>query len=157
MKFIFSLFFIVSLTSNTSQLPTFKYLPASKASTFTDGWHKFSSEGVTFDVEILGGKLTQGNIKWLIDGTEYSGGLSNEGVNGKGTYKWPNGDKYEGSFSKNKRHGKGTMYWSDGTKFIGKFKNNKREGKGVLYDANGIVIKKGKWKNGVLVVKKKKE
>ena len=157
MKYLFVLFFITVLSINTSKLPDFKYLPATQQAQFTNGWHKYNSEGVIFDVEVLGGNLIQGNVKWLIDGTEYSGGLSNKGVNGKGTYKWPNGDKYEGSFSENTRHGKGTMYWSDGTKFIGSFKNNKRNGKGVLYDANGVVIEQGKWKDGILIVKKKKK
>lgn len=86
-----------------------KILPTNlEVKSWPDGWHKFELQGAIFDVEILGGRYTQGVVKWL-DGTTYSGRLSGAYVSGKGTYTWANGMRYEGSFKKGKRHGKGSL------------------------------------------------
>jgi len=111
-----------------------------------DGWHKFSSEGAIFDVEILEGNMVKGKVTWF-DKTTYSGTFLRNKIGGRGTYVWPNGDRYEGSFKDNQRHGKGTMYWVDGTKYTGKWKKNIREGKGKSFDIKGNLVQEGIWVN----------
>ncbi|NAS30811.1 hypothetical protein GTQ40_07500 [Flavobacteriaceae bacterium R38] len=148
---IFSLLLAITYTVNAQQL---RYVPGGAAKLFPTGWHKFVSQGVTFDVEVANGSLVKGNVKWL-DNSTYSGSFANNEISGKGTYTWNNGERYEGSFKKNERSGKGTMYMKDGTKFSGKWKNNKKNGKGKLWDKDGNLTAVGVWKDDVLVEEKK--
>ena len=137
----------------TSQAQEVKGIPFSRdVAQLGDGWHKFQAQGASFDVEVLGGRLIQGNVTWL-DGTKYSGSLTNNYITGRGTYTWPNGTRYEGSFKKSERSGKGSMYEKDGTKWSGKWKNNEKNGKGKIFDKEGNLISKGVWENNKLVEK----
>jgi len=113
-----------------------------------NGWHKFSSGGAIFDVEILEGNLVKGKVIWF-DNTTYSGTFLRNRIGGRGTYTWPNGNRYEGGVKNNQRHGKGTMYWKDGTKYTGKWKNNLRHGKGQSFDTDGSLVQQGIWVNNV--------
>jgi len=110
----------------------------------SDGWHKFTLQGASFDVEVASSNLVKGNIVWF-DGTKYSGNLAGFVISGKGTYTWPDGTRYEGSFRNNQRHGKGSMILLDKSKWSGKWKNNKKNGKGKQYDASGAIVQQGVW------------
>ena len=43
----------------------------------------------------------------------YTGGFKNGYPDGKGNYKWKNGDTYEGEWKKGQRDGQGTMQYTD--------------------------------------------
>ena len=45
--------------------------------------------------------------------------ISEDCVNGKGTYITPKGDKYVGEFMNTNLHGQGTYTYSDGEKYVG--------------------------------------
>jgi len=139
----------VIFISNAQQINT---IPTKQIRQLPSGWHKFISEGATFDVEVLNGTLIKGNVFWF-DTATYSGTFSNNQVSGRGTYTWPNGDRYEGSFRNNQMHGKGTLYKTDGSKHQGKWKHNKKNGKGKVYDSNGTIVKQGLWKENEYIDK----
>ncbi len=127
---------------------------SSQLSSLENGWYKFEIEGASFDVEMAGGKYVKGNIKWF-DGSEYSGSLAGQKIQGKGTYKWPDGSRYEGSFKNHQRHGKGSFIKADGTKWSGKWKANEKNGKGKIFNAEGAVIQEGVWASDELVADKR--
>jgi hypothetical protein len=85
----------------------------------------------------------------------YTGQISNEKPNGKGTMKYEdgrvyvgewsegrwhgtgratfsNGDSYDGNYRYDQRHGFGTYYWHDGRVYAGGFYADKRQGKGYV-------------------------
>lgn len=139
----------------TVQAQEIKVLPTNQeTSNLPDGWHKFQLQGVTFDVEVLSGRYSQGNVVWF-DGTTYSGGLSGAFITGRGTYTWPNGMRYEGSFKKGKRHGKGSLILTNGQKWSGKWKENKKNGKGKVFNEEGTLVEQGVWEDDVLVEAKR--
>lgn len=158
MRHIVGIVILVMTFGFTSYAQDLNTIPPLGVKDRADGWHVYQVQGTTFDVEILGRRLTQGTIIWF-DQSKYSGGLSGFNITGKGTYEWSDGQRYEGSFKDSKRHGKGTMYYADGSKHYGKWKNHLKHGKGQTYDKNGDLLVDGVWKEGVLVkenVKKKK-
>ncbi|WP_422860024.1 hypothetical protein ACOKFD_03700 [Flagellimonas sp. S174] len=126
----------------------------SSLKTLSNGWYKFKIEGASFDVELAGGRYVKGNIKWF-DGSEYSGSLAGQNIQGKGTYKWPDGSRYEGAFKKHQRHGKGSFIKADGTKWSGKWKANAKNGKGTIFNSEGTVIQEGVWESDELVADKR--
>lgn len=79
----------------------------------------------------------------------YVGEVIDGKPNGNGIATYSNGSRYEGEFIDGLRNGKGIYYKNDGTKFDGNFKNNKVLD-GVLIDKNGVIIKKGTFKEGEL-------
>ncbi|MFC4633880.1 hypothetical protein ACFO3O_08175 [Dokdonia ponticola] len=142
------IFFIVSLMMTTIfnlQAQAINAIPFSPdIAQLPDGWHKFTLQGASFDVEVASGNLVKGNISWF-DGTKYSGNLSGSVISGRGTYTWPDGTRYEGSFKNNQRHGKGSMILVDHSKWSGKWKHNKKNGKGKLFDTSGEIVLQGVW------------
>lgn len=53
---------------------------------------------------------------WLSDNVEnYTGDFVNDLYQGKGTYRWPDGQKYVGEFFANDKHGPGTFIYPSGT------------------------------------------
>lgn len=152
-RILFACLFFLSIVGYSQQLNT---LPNIDLSRVSDGWHKFIVHDVVFDVEIKEEKLVKGVIQWL-DGSSYSGELYNNSISGKGTYKWPNGIRYEGNFKRSKRHGRGSLILQNGTKWSGKWKDNRKNGKGKIYDVAGRVIKKGVWKDDILLDKTSKK
>jgi hypothetical protein len=74
-------------------------------------------------------------------------------INGKGTFKYSNGNVYEGNFKDATLDGQGTFTYADGEfkggKYIGQFKNNKANGKGVFNYASGDKYDGG-WEDNTL-------
>ncbi|WP_299763032.1 hypothetical protein [uncultured Dokdonia sp.] len=128
---------------------------SSDISQLPDGWHKFTLQGASFDVEVASGNLVKGNVIWF-DGTKYSGNLAGSVISGRGTYTWPDGTRYEGAFRNNQRHGKGSMILLDNSKWSGKWKNNKKNGKGKQFDASGEIVQQGVWEGDQFLGAKKK-
>jgi len=131
-------------------------VPVSTVRQLPDGWHKFTEQGATFDVEVLGGKLVKGNIVWF-DDSSYSGTFSGNRISGRGTYKWSDGKRYEGAFKNNQRHGKGSMIDADGSKWSGKWKLNQKNGKGKAFDNKGALVQEGVWEQNQFVSAKAKK
>ncbi len=156
MKRIITLILLLGGFAFGLQAQILRTVPSGVVRSLPDGWHKFVSQGATFDVEISEGSLVKGNITWL-DNSTYSGSFSRNAISGKGTYTWPNGDRYEGSFKANERSGKGTMYWKNGEKYGGKWKLDKKHGKGKMWNAAGEIVDEGVWEDNVLVKKAKKK
>ncbi len=54
---------------------------------------------------------------WLKENTEnYTGEFVNDHYQGKGVYRWPDGQRYEGEFFASDKHGPGTFYYATGTR-----------------------------------------
>lgn len=54
---------------------------------------------------------------WLREHVEnYTGEFVNDLYQGRGTYRWPDGQRYEGEFYANEKHGLGTFYYPTGTR-----------------------------------------
>ena len=68
---------------------------------------------------------------------KYKGDYLNGKREGKGIYKYNNGDIYEGEYKNDNMEGKGIMYYKSGDRYEGEWKNDKREGKGIYYYKNG--------------------
>ena len=141
---------VILLGSNSLSAQNLNGIVKGTLKNVPDGWHKFTYQGISYDVGVEDEFLTQGNIVWF-DNSRYSGAFNGYNISGKGTYVWPNKERYEGRFKNNMRHGYGTMYYKDGTYFYGKWKNNRKNGKGQEYDKNGILVRDGVWKNDVFV------
>jgi len=67
------------------------------------------------------------------------GCVSGNCVNGKGRFKFSQGDSYEGSFVNNKMEGKGTYIFKNGDKYVGAFKSGKRNGFGIFSYVDGEI------------------
>lgn len=54
---------------------------------------------------------------WLRENVEnYSGDFVDDLYQGKGTYRWPDGQRYVGEFYANEKHGSGTFFYPTGTR-----------------------------------------
>ena len=75
--------------------------------------------------------------------------ISGDCENGKGTKDYKSNPKgeYTGEFKNGKRDGKGTWKWEDGDYYIGTFKNDTFDGEGIWYEKNGDIYYKGGFKN----------
>ena len=71
------------------------------------------------------------------NGNIYEGEWKNDKSHGTGTYKFKNGNVYTGEFKGGKRDGLGTFLYPDGEKYVGDYKNGKRTGQGVYTFKNG--------------------
>ena len=83
-------------------------------------------------------------------GDRNKGEWLNSKKHGKGIETWPNGYIYEGDFFDSKWQGDGTLTFPDGSKYIGQWVEDNMNGQGTFTLADGT-IRKGIWKNGVLV------
>ena len=68
-----------------------------------------------------------GKMKFLEEGHEYEGYFIANQIEGKGIFKWKNGDKYIGEMKNGKMHGKGKYYYSNGKIFEGYFINGVKQ------------------------------
>ena len=97
----------------------------------------------------------KGSIEFLKEGHKYEGEFRNNQINGKGIFKWNNGDIYEGMMENGKMNGYGIYKYSDGVIFEGEYKNGIKEGKGKIINNNQIIYE-GEFKEGHRVVKEEK-
>lgn len=81
-------------------------------------------------------------------GYTYTGGVSNDIPNGKGTATYTNGNKYMGEFKNGWPDGTGTMDFADGGKYEGKWKDGGRSGIGIMTYADGDKYE-GEWEYDV--------
>lgn len=58
---------------------------------------------------------------------------------------------YSGQFFDGCFEGNGIKDYNDGSRYQGDFKNGKENGLGRFTDSEGIVVRKGKWKNGIFL------
>ena len=90
-----------------------------------------------------------GQIEFYEDGPKYKGTFKENEIDGKGIYKWKNGDVYEGGMKKGKMNGKGKYIYNDGKIYEGEYINNIKEGKGKITFPDGRSYE-GNFKNGEL-------
>ena len=70
------------------------------------------------------------------DGGNYKGQWE-DGISGKGTLTFKNGDSYEGDFKNGKMNGNGTYCWKDQACYTGSWKEDQMNGNGTyFYDAD---------------------
>ena len=91
----------------------------------------------------------KGTFKWP-NGDQYNGEWKNEKPHGLGTFKWVDGTKYIGDWKFGLQDGQGTVTWANGDKYIGGRKNGQADGQGTFIFANGTT-QSGEWKNGNLI------
>jgi hypothetical protein len=95
--------------------------------------------------------LTEKQIKHLLNeqtNTE-TGCIVGDCQNGKGTYKWPEGDVYTGQWKNDKFNGQGTYKWPAGHVYTGQWKSNLSNGQGTYKNKHGVTFK-GIWVNDEL-------
>ena len=69
--------------------------------------------------------------------------------NGKGLYKWTDGDSYEGQFKNGYRHGVGTYIFPSGNSYEGQWVEGKQDGRGTFtFNGSDSLRIEGKWSNG---------
>jgi len=67
----------------------------------------------------------------LTNGNSHEGDSWEYGVRqGKGIYRWVNGDIYEGDFVDGKKEGEGKLFRADGSRYEGPWENDVAHGKG---------------------------
>ena len=67
----------------------------------------------------------------------YEGSWKNNKRDGKGVYKWSNGDVYDGDWKDNRPNGQGTLKTVAGMQYKGGFVDGLEEGQGVQIDKDG--------------------
>ena len=73
------------------------------------------------------------------NGDIYEGEFKNDKFEGKGLFRFVNGSTYQGDFKDDKREGRGIFRFANGDVYQGEFKDGKREGKGIYKFVNGSV------------------
>lgn len=58
----------------------------------------------------------------------YLGGWKNDLKEGKGEYRWSNGNRFNGDYYKDKPHGSGVYRTTKGDSYIGEFANGRFQG-----------------------------
>ena len=71
-------------------------------------------------------------------------------MDGEGILRQKDGTKFRGHFSQGEKDGPCVMESPDGMRFEGSFKAGERDGDFVEKDANGNVVRRGHYTNGVL-------
>ena len=89
-----------------------------------------------------------GSIEFLTEGHSFEGTFEKNEINGKGIYRWSNGDIYEGEMKNGKMNGKGKYTYIEGKIYEGEYVNGIKEGKGKLMHPDGKCFN-GNFKNGV--------
>lgn len=96
---------------------------------FIVGAFSFSAHAQCVKGNCYNGK---GTYKYT-NGDKYDGQWKEGKMHGKGLYEFANGDRYQGDFHVNKREGTGTYVWANKGRYTGEWKADKREGHGVFY------------------------
>ena len=90
-----------------------------------------------YEGEFKGDKREGKGIFKYNNGNIYEGDWKNNNIEGKGIFYSNNGDKYDGEWKANKFEGKGIFYYKSGDKYEGEWKNHKREGRGIYTYKSG--------------------
>ena len=96
---------------------------------------------IIFAGEMMSGKPVQ---KITASGEEYGCTIGNC-TDGFGHYYFESGSKYIGEWKDGVQHGFGTTIWADSSKYVGQYYEGEIDGYGTQYDANGQLIRKGKY------------
>ena len=86
--------------------------------------------GDVYTGEFQDGKRNGRGTYKFVNGNQYQGEWKNHIPNGRGTYTFANGNMYIGEYKDGKRNGAGLYKFSDGGMYVGQFKEEKREGEG---------------------------
>lgn len=89
----------------------------------------------------------KGTYKWS-DGDQYTGEWKYDMFAGQGTYSWADGDNYSGTWQDDMFEGEGSYTWASGSNYVGEWKAGAKQGKGTYTWANGDKYI-GQWKDGV--------
>ncbi len=117
------------------------------SSSTLNGFHTYAYESGIYRGNWINGKKNgKGTYKWK-NGDMYVGDWLNDKKNGKGTFTWNNGDKYVGDWLDDKHSGNGTFTWENGDKYVGEFVNDKFTGKGTFTWKKSGNTYKGDWLN----------
>jgi hypothetical protein len=90
----------------------------------------------------------KGDYKWS-NGDVYKGQWKDGKLTGQGIYKWKDGTVYEGGWKDGKQNGQGTNKWPDGAVYVGQFKDDFLHGQGTYTNPNGEKFS-GTWVDGKL-------
>lgn len=97
--------------------------------TFSDGSYKTKTTFGSYDFTLKAGKPTSVTMT-LSDGTTYSGGMNENGLNGRAQIGYGNGDSYDGNIVNGQKSGQGVYRWASGASYDGAWVNDKMEGTG---------------------------
>ena len=89
------------------------------------------------------------------NGDEYDGLWLGGLPHGQGKYSWKNGDFYRGNWSDGVMEGRGFLQFSNGDKYVGQWKENKMHGRGhyIWRNAGDVMTDskyEGYWEDGVI-------
>jgi hypothetical protein len=105
---------------------------------------------LTFDGELLKGKINGQGSATLPNGSKYVGDHKDGKPSGQGMTILANGNKYLGEYKDGKPNGQGTETQANGTKYVGEWKEGYRHGQGIETHHNGSV-QEGIWADGKFV------
>ena len=100
--------------------------------------NKIIYEGDFYNNQIHG----NGRIKFIKNGTEYTGTFKEGQIDGYGIFKWENGDKYEGEVKKGKIHGIGKFISNNGETYQAVFHKGFKVEKKIINNSLEIRRKK---------------
>ncbi len=78
------------------------------------------------------------------NGDEYTGNFKREMANGIGRMIYNSGSEYLGEWKDSRKDGYGFYQWKDGDMYIGEFKQGKFNGRGSCFDRNGKLVYEGR-------------
>jgi len=98
-------------------------------------------------------KCVEGDCKngvgtYLFSNGTYTGNWVNGKQEGKGIYRFDQGEVYEGDFKNNLRDGWGLFDYGNGSRYEGQWKEGKKHGKGTYFQRDGEVYD-GDWLNNL--------
>lgn len=90
----------------------------------------------------------KGTFKF-INGDEYIGDWKDNKFSGSGKFVYANGNKYEGTYKDGLRSGTGTFTWKNGDEYEGKWSDDKINGQGIYRFKSGDKYE-GQWSDNVM-------
>jgi hypothetical protein len=109
----------------------------------------FQREGSELRSHWSCGSCVRGSIRFP-DASTYVGELQDDAMHGRGDLRLSSGNLYSGNFQRGKKHGLGRQQLSSGGEFEGEFSDDQRHGMGVEWDAEGKIVRCGRWLAGQL-------
>ena len=104
------------------------------------GYGELDTNRIHYKGQFLGDRLNgKGIIHFKIEGHDYDGDFKDNEINGRGVFRWTNGDVYDGLMTRGKMNGLGRYTYANGQIYEGNYINGVKEGKGRLTYPNGFV------------------